>query len=92
MKERNIKELLQLMMDNQGLFCAGLCVWTNILFYQSIISISECFILREYIKSNRPSMFSSFDAFIHSIEGYYWKQGDIKPRIKWIQKHIKKNS
>jgi hypothetical protein len=24
--------------------------------------------------------------------GYYWKEGDIKPRIKWIQKHIKLNS
>jgi hypothetical protein len=44
-----------------------------------------------YIRKNRPSKFSSIDAFECRNSNYYWKIRDINPRIKWLKKHIKKN-
>jgi len=92
MKERSIKELLELMLKYRQLYCRGLCHFANILHLQDIISFQEMVILRIYIKDNRPSMFSSFEAFAFRITNYYWKPENIVPRIKWIKKHIKKNS
>lgn len=54
------------------------------------ITSEEEYSLQHYIDVNRPSIFSSIDAFIHCNNVFYWTPGDIKPRIKWIKKHIKK--
>jgi len=90
---RNIKELLQIMLDNQQLFDDGLCLWTKMLFLKSKITLDEQILLRKYINKNSPSPFSSLDAMIHApLSAYYWKRDSIKPRIKWIEKHIKCNS
>lgn len=90
-KNRTIKELLQLMLDEQHLFRSGLCSWANDIFYKSKMSFGEKEILTDYIKNNRPSMFSSIDAFKNRKTSFYWKENNIEPRIKWINKHIKKN-
>jgi hypothetical protein len=88
MKERSIKELLQLMMDNQDLFYDGLCFWAYDLYLKKIISTSERNLLEDYISKNAP--------FLYKInpfkDGYYWKKRGIAPRIKWLHYHIKKNS
>lgn len=95
---RSIKELLELMLDNKDLFNTGLCDWTLKLYLLDIISDEECYLLRQYIISNRPSLYNNFRMFYHTIlrddpeSHFYWKRGDIKPRIKWIKKHIAKNS
>ena len=88
---RNIKELLQVMLDNQNLFSEGLCIWNAELHWNCLITMEERNTLLDYIRNNRPSMFSSIDAFFHGESGYYWKCGDVRPRIKWLKKHIKKN-
>lgn len=88
---RTIKELLQLMLDNPQLFDRGLCFWTNGLYGAGLIGLYELDELDDYIAKNRPSMFSSIDAYLRSNTGYYWKCGRIKPRIKWLKKHIVKN-
>ena len=89
---RTIKELLQLMLDNEQLFIRyGLCAWSRDLYYNNIITIQEFARLANYIGNNRPSQFSSIGAFFHYRDVYYWKKGDIKPRIKWLKKHIAKN-
>lgn len=85
-KNKDIKTLLQLMLDNQGLFQSGLCSWASGL----PLSFNEWMDLKKYIRENRPSMFSSTDAFLHCTDCYYWKVGDIEPRLKWINKHIQK--
>jgi hypothetical protein len=85
-ENRAIKTLLQLMLDNQDLFKSGLCNWSDKL----PINYEEWRTLKKYIKENRPSMFSSTNAFLHCTDCYYWKIGDIKPRLKWINKHIQK--
>lgn len=90
---RTIKELLQLMLDNQDKFESGLCSWRQNLrwFDEAYLTNDENELLCNYIKQNRPSKWSSMQAFLHSDDEYYWKYGDIKPRIKWIKEHIKKN-
>jgi len=90
MKTRSIKELLQVMLDNQDLFDAGLCRWNLLLYRSGNISTDENIMLIDYIRDNRPSMWSSVDAFKHRNKEYYWECNNIQPRIKWIKKHIKK--
>jgi len=92
MKNRTIKELLQLMLDNQKLFSTGLCFWTIKLFSSRLITENEYFLLNDYIKANRPSKYSSIDAYKYRNTNLYWKENNIKPRIKWLNKHIKLNS
>jgi hypothetical protein len=87
-KERTIKELLQLMLEHQELFESGLCNWIFELRYQKIINIEERTSLHRFIKENRPSKYSSIDAFKHRDRMYYWERNNIKPRIKWLKKHI----
>jgi hypothetical protein len=91
---RTIKELLEIMLDNKDLFKYGLCSWVGLLYSYNRISNKEYLTLMEYIENNRPFMLSSISTMCEIIKhsGYYWKEGDIKPRIKWIQKHIKLNS
>jgi hypothetical protein len=89
MKERDlkIKKLLQLMLDNQDLFTSGLCNWVTNLRMKNIICENEYNIILDYINKNAP--------FLHRLnifktEPFYWKEGDIAPRIKWLKKHIAK--
>ncbi len=89
---RSIKELLQVMLDKQDSFYYGLCNWADDLISIKIITYDEWVYLKDYIKDNRPSKWSSLDAFLHSNTGMYWRSKNIKPRIKWIKKHIKLNS
>jgi hypothetical protein len=87
-EERTIKELLQLMLEHQELFVSGLCQWTYALEYMYLITSDEKIILRYFINHNRPSKYSSIGAFKNRDRMFYWKSGNIKPRIKWIKKHI----
>lgn len=90
---RNEKELLQLMLRHQEYFSLGLCSWIcNILIFEKIITKEECRLLLDYIEKNRPSIYSSIDAYKNRGRHFYWKEGNINPRIKWINKHIKKLS
>lgn len=86
---RSIKELLQVMLDNQKLYNVGLCNWANILYFNDLITHEERMSLRKYIDKNRPNKWSSLNAFLHRNSLFYWNTDNIKPRIKWIKKHIK---
>lgn len=95
---RSIKELLEVMLDNKDLFRLGLCQWNSSLYARDIITLDEHILLNNYIRSNRPPFYDNFTIFNHIIRRddpayhYYWKGGEIEPRIEWIQKHIAKNS
>jgi hypothetical protein len=82
-EERTIKELLQLMLKHQELFRKGLCMWVGDLCLRDYITSKESDILDMYIQKNRPKNFYWLIKY-----QYYWKYRDIKPRIKWIKKHI----
>lgn len=83
---RTNKKLLELMLENQQLFDKGLCHWTSNMVF-TIITFDEKKKLDEYIFENKPITF-----YRMLNAAYWWKRGDIKPRIKWIEKHIKKLS
>lgn len=87
---RTIKELLELMLENQQYFKSGLYDWALDLYFEDIITPFERRRLTDYICSNKPTFFES--PFYYIFGCYYWKIGDIKPRLKWIEKHIKLNS
>lgn len=91
---RTIKELLQVMLDNPQHFDSGLCYWIGNCYLSGLINGKEHSILDIYIEKNKPSTFSSFERFKQEllIRSFWWKKGDIKPRIEWLKKHIKKNS
>lgn len=78
---RTIKELLQLMLDNQHLFDEELCIWAYYLYHYSYISTKEHRALKQYIHQNTP---------VHVDTDYWWEAGDITPRIEWIKEQIKK--
>ena len=87
---RGIKELLELMLSQKQLYRSGLCKWVQDMYDKDIISWEESDVLFLYIQANRPSAFSSISAFKRRNFTFYWESGDIKPRIKWLEKHIKK--
>lgn len=88
-QNRSIKELLQVMLDNQDSFITGLCHWVNKLYFiDGKISVWELYQLEIYIDKNKP-MFTWY-SLTGKSNAYWWKRGDIEPRIKWIKKHIKK--
>jgi hypothetical protein len=89
---RSIKELLEITLENQQYFTKGLCQWVKLLHIVQLINIEEHTMLANYIDDNTPSVYSSIDRFKHRNSDYWWKSGDIKPRIKWIKKHIKRNN
>lgn len=89
---RTTKELLEVMLNNKQIFSTGLCSWAGQLYWNGMINRDEEARLAVYIRVSRPSKFSSFGAFKNRSSGYYWPNGDINPRIKWLKKHIKKNS
>jgi hypothetical protein len=86
---KSIKELLELMLANQPLFASGLCGWAWKLYRAGLITRIDAGILESYIDNN-PPLFVRVRYLLYS--GYYWECYRIAPRIKWINKHIKKNS
>jgi hypothetical protein len=87
-EERTIKELLQLMLEHKELFNLGLCSWVTNVKIRQIITFDERSILMDFIHNNRPSKYSSVSAFRNRDLLFYWEKNRIKPRIKWIKKHI----
>jgi hypothetical protein len=87
---RTVLELLEVMNQNRHLFRDGLCHWALDLYGCDLIDSQEYFLLKTYIKDNKPSTFSSWNAFFGISAPFYWKKGDPEPRIQWLLRHIKK--
>ena len=84
---RNIKELLQLMMDNQRLLKSGLCELALILYLRGVISGGEKNFIYDYISAHPPT-----NVITVGKQVWFWNKGDIEPRIDWLNTHIKLNS
>jgi hypothetical protein len=79
---RTTKELLIVMLlavDN-GLYRRGLCGLNDRLYHHHIIDIQEWSCLSNYIRQNPPK--KKYDDI------WYWKPGNVKPRIAWLKKQI----
>lgn len=85
-----IKEILKLMLLNNHLLEFGLCFCASQLNVDHLLSDEDLNMILEYIKINRPSKYSGFDAFFYRHSNFYWAPGNASPRTKWIEKHIKK--
>lgn len=83
-QERPIKELLQVMLDNQQEFSNGMCFWLINLYWLDYISRDELKTLQNYMRRNRPWW------YFFRFDSYWWAKDDIEPRIRWIKEHIKK--
>lgn len=46
---RTIKELLQIILDNQNYFSTGLCNWVYMCHLNDLINLEEYLCLRDYI-------------------------------------------
>ena len=87
---RTNKELLQVFLNNQHFFETGLCLWVEILFLNDLITEEEEKYLYNLIDNNRPIFIKIKDTLKgYQKNCYYWKMGDINPRIKWLKKYLK---
>lgn len=92
MKTRTIKELLQVMLDNQDLFYNGLCGWCISLCKRDFINYQEHHVLNKFIIKNRITNTLSIQDFWYKQNkksSFYWKWDKITPRIHWIKYQIK---
>jgi len=87
---RTKKELFELMLDNKDLFKLSMCSWSYRLHTHSLINDAEYILLLKHIEENRPSKYSSINAFRSRNTWFYWPPEKINPRIKWIKKQIEK--
>lgn len=91
---RSKKELGQLMLDYRSYFKSGLCRWVSKLRYEELITEEEQSVLILTISNNRPTKnwlernIWNPDKKNNSDHVYYWQKDFIKPRIKWIKKHL----
>ena len=75
---KTTKELLQLMLDRQDLFRSGLCGWAGNLYIEDAITSNEYNSLMKFIAIKNPA----------SAGNYWWKRGEIEPRIEWIKQQL----
>ena len=93
---RSIKELLEILLKLTSELDSfnGLCYLIIHAEGTKLITLDELVMLDSYIFSHKPKPYSSFGAMYSYCkqDNYYWPKGHKKPRIKWLQKHIKLNS
>lgn len=93
---RTTKELLELVKyrfiaAREGERLLGLCNVVEQLLAENMINSKEFQYLEYYIKKHRPVNIRTLQG--GNSDGYfYWNRHKIKPRIKWLNKHIRKNS
>ncbi len=94
-KIRSNKELGEVMLNNNHLFKSGLCNWINKLILNDLITHEEFEKLDYLICNNRPTKkllnyIYNPDKIKDSDSCFYWKENEILPRIKWINKYLLK--
>jgi len=76
---RTVKELFKLMLVHQDLFSSGICYWLEGLRYSGLINKSEILMMLAYMRDNKPENARRF---------YWWDEGEIQPRLDWINQQI----
>lgn len=92
---RTKQELLQVYLDNENLFFTGLCQWTQMLYYDELITVEEASYLDTLIHKKRP-LKTRLQEHLYFLPYkyrkntlYYWKIGEIEPRIKFLKRFLK---
>jgi len=81
MKLSKSLEIILYNVDSIKIRNVGLC--HMILFF---LRGDDCYNAEKYIKDNKP--FTLYSYF--SSSNFWWKPGRVRPRKKWLEKHIKK--
>ncbi len=96
MKKYNTNDLIELrkcfiiLRENQHLFNGGLCNWIGNCNAIGIMSSRDRQLIEDYVYYNKPlTLFTILHTFTKRIYFFYWEKDDIKPRLKYINKHIK---
>jgi len=87
-EKRIVQKVLLTLLKHKELFSSGLCGWVNELSSCRLISGEEFDVIRVYIDSNRPSKYSSLGAYLYRKNNFYWPPYRLKPRLRWINKHL----
>jgi hypothetical protein len=84
---KSTREILEIILDNIELIKSdtGLCHLAILLNHLGKLKNEEYIRLIRYIRDNRPSKFSSINAFNRRNSGYYWSPGSKRHRIKWLR-------
>jgi len=75
-----LANLRDYIIEEEG-FC-GMCVSNASMFDNKKISRYKFDLIYSYINDNKPEE--------HWFKGYWWKAGDKKPRIEWLNQQIEK--
>jgi len=95
--ERGIKTLLILLRDaiisDKYSDSLGLCNMTHCLLFDGTLNTYEYVTLNRFLSINRPKKpYKNYDELRkeYCTSLYWWKQGDFKVRLKFINKLIRK--
>ena len=101
-KMRTTKELLQLTLDEgnklhktpkaqRKFWLTGLCGFVLFHLYdEKIINGKEFKVLSKFIEKNKPETTDeNFYGTLDYLIGYYWPNGQWKPRKQWLEDQIK---
>ncbi len=89
MKTRSLKELFEIILENEYLFASGLCGLIYNLLYNDTITLTESIKLIKYIDSHRPKRGKHYDKSCGS-NPFYWPIYSWSPREAWLRDQIKK--
>jgi hypothetical protein len=90
---RTKKELIEICIENlneKTLEDSGLCNYPLVLYSLHLISFQETLILQDLIKSNTPFFYKLGFIVISPYCPYWWERGKVKPRLKFLNKLLKK--
>lgn len=66
-------------------FTDGLCWASRRLYHFNKLSVAQYMFFGKYLKNNRPK-----ETVILTTFGFWWKPNIKEPRLKWIDKELKK--
>lgn len=83
----DIKAVFEELLENKHHFSTGLCRWIYDVKWKNYTKYD---LALSYITQNKPKSFLlTLKRCFFGNSAYFWTPGEIKPRIKFIKKHIK---
>lgn len=90
MKKGRLKQILIQLKEliKDPTYTGGMCEMLHIMYMNGNITSDEEIVLIKYLIKHRP--LNSYFWFLKTLELYWWNPNKKEPRIKWLNKQIKK--
>ena len=88
METRTIKELLQVLLDNEDYFTSGLCALKARLVTRGIINHDEEIDIRIFLNKNLPK--KKYSQWKNGPLLFSFQSGEWPPRKEWLEQEINK--